>query len=132
MYGKEKQDQPKYKVLEPALDIKTKLVRTHEIQAAADWLKSHGLLKDNPQRDHLRDQLLLRRGFQNAPVAIGSIQTVKFVGVGDGAVGKTCFWIRLATGQFPGEYIPTVFDNYSDTVVFGDTLLSLGYWVRIC
>jgi hypothetical protein len=131
MYGKEKKDQPKYKLLEPLKDIKPKLVRNQSIQSAAEWLKSRGLLKDVPKRDHLREQLVFRRGFSNVSVPIGYNQTVKFVGVGDGAVGKTCFWIRLATGQFPTEYVPSVFDQHEDLVVFGDVSLKLGYWVRI-
>ena len=52
----------------------------------------------------------------------------KLVVIGDGAVGKTCLLIVYAKGQFPPEYVPTVFDNYTAKVKLNDEVINVQIW----
>jgi len=53
---------------------------------------------------------------------------LKTVTWGNGGVGKTCMYIRYATGQYPEEYVPTVFDNYAVNVELDGQAVELALW----
>lgn len=57
-----------------------------------------------------------------------SLKNLKFVTVGDGAVGKTCLLISFIRKQFSADYVPTVFDNKSVIVPYEGREYNIGIW----
>jgi small GTP-binding protein len=52
----------------------------------------------------------------------------KIVAIGDGAVGKTCLLIVYVNNEFPTDYVPTVFENYSTRIKYQNKIVQISLW----
>ncbi|PRT52785.1 GTP-binding protein RHO4 [Wickerhamiella sorbophila] len=53
---------------------------------------------------------------------------IKLVCVGDGGIGKTSLLSRYISGEFPKDYVPTVFENYIRNISFNGLKVELALW----
>jgi len=65
---------------------------------------------------------------EEGDIDIAGATRVKLVVVGDGAVGKTSLLISYATNNFPTDYVPTVFENYTARKRRNDETILLHLW----
>jgi len=65
---------------------------------------------------------------KDSDMDMSGAKRVKLVVVGDGAVGKTSLLISYATGEFPTEYLPTVFENYTAQMQRPNEVILLHLW----
>ena len=56
------------------------------------------------------------------------MNSIKCMIIGDGGVGKTSLCITYCLGEFPSEYVPSVFDNYVKQVPIGEETSNLEFW----
>ncbi|XP_066156438.1 ras-like GTP-binding protein RhoL [Euwallacea fornicatus] len=56
------------------------------------------------------------------------LNNIKITAVGDGVVGKTCLLTTYVTGNFPEEYVPTVFEHYGQNLKVDGTDYDITLW----
>jgi small GTP-binding protein len=83
---------------------------------------------DKPVKISMDDQLPSQKARNFSELLSPMVKGVKLVVVGDGAGGKTCLLVVYRSGEFPSEYVPTVYDNSSTRVTIGATEVDLQLW----
>merc|ERR1712080_120030 len=75
----------------------------------------------------------INKSFRNVLLSEDSMddqnKAFKIVVVGDGSVGKTCLCTVYAKNEFPTEYVPTIFETFTMTMVLSDNKeLKVNIW----
>jgi len=109
--------------------------------SSVDWAKYIGdrEVKQNAENIRKRINDIANEAKQNTPaksaveddtgdIDIAGATRVKLVVVGDGAVGKTSLLISYAKNNFPTEYVPTVFENYTARKKRNEDTILLHLW----
>jgi len=79
-------------------------------------------------KDAVHNKATIKMNSKEEDVDMSGAKRVKLVVVGDGAVGKTSLLISYATGEFPTEYLPTVFENYTAQMKREKEVILLHLW----
>jgi Ras-related C3 botulinum toxin substrate 1 len=102
----------------------TKYINDREVKQHAESLRSRVSALGNESKPAGAGA----KADDESDIDIAGATRVKLVVVGDGAVGKTSLLISYATNNFPTDYVPTVFENYTARKKRGEETILLHLW----
>jgi len=103
----------------------SKYISDREVKQSAESLRARVNALGN---DSSKPASVGTKHDDEADIDIAGATRVKLVVVGDGAVGKTSLLISYATNNFPTDYVPTVFENYTARKKRGEETILLHLW----
>ena len=104
--GQEGRDAPAEQVTVMLSDSDEFQRREKEAPVGKGWIESFFELSE-PHAEQLRPP---------EPLGSRGKRKIKIIAIGDGASGKTCYYTKLLSGNFPGVYLPTVIDMLATNV----------------